>query len=58
MCLSRSCLITGDFYNSLKYVKKGNFVYLDPPYAPISKTAHSKLIAVISLQDQLSKIEA
>jgi hypothetical protein len=29
-----------------------------PGIAAISKTAHSKLIAVISLQDQLSKIEA
>ena len=29
-----------------------------PGIAAISKTAHSKLIAVIGLQDQLSKIEA
>jgi len=29
-----------------------------PEIASISKTAHSKLIAVIGLQDQLSKIEA
>ena len=33
-------LYTGDFCNTLKYIKKGDFVYLDPPYAPISKTAH------------------
>ena len=29
-----------------------------PGIAAISKTAHSKLIAVINLQDQLSKIQA
>ena len=38
--LKNTKLYTGDFYNTLKYIKKDDFVYLDPPYAPISKTAY------------------
>jgi DNA adenine methylase len=29
-----------DFENSLEYVKSGDFVYFDPPYYPLSKTAN------------------
>jgi DNA adenine methylase len=32
-------IICKDFEASKKYVKRGTFVYLDPPYLPISKTA-------------------
>ena len=37
--LKETKLYSGDFYKSLQYIKKGDFVYLDPPYAPISKTS-------------------
>lgn len=30
----------GDFYNALASLKSGDFVYLDPPYDPISETAN------------------
>jgi DNA adenine methylase len=32
-------IICKDFEASKKYIKRGTFVYLDPPYLPISKTA-------------------
>lgn len=37
--LQKDEIITGDFTEVLKYAKKGDFVYFDPPYNPISKTA-------------------
>ncbi len=30
----------GDFENAVKTAKKGDFVYFDPPYVPISKTSN------------------
>ena len=32
--------LNGDFEKVLKTAKKGDFVYFDPPYAPISKTSN------------------
>jgi len=32
-------IITADFEESERYINKDSFVYLDPPYRPISKTA-------------------
>ena len=29
-----------DFRNTLNWAKKGDFIYFDPPYAPLSKTAN------------------
>ena len=33
-------LLSGDFEDALKGVRKGAFVYLDPPYYPISKSSN------------------
>ena len=39
--LLRDILILGvDFYETLEYVNKDTFVYLDPPYIPYSETAN------------------
>ncbi len=35
--LKRAKIVTGDFSGLLKLIKKGDFVYLDPPYASASK---------------------
>lgn len=32
-------IYSGDYYNILKKVKKGDFIYLDPPYDPISNSS-------------------
>lgn len=31
---------TGDFEDAVKYIRKGAFVYFDPPYAPLSPTSN------------------
>lgn len=33
-------LLSGDFENALKGIRKGAFVYLDPPYDPVSKSSN------------------
>ena len=35
--LQRTILVAGDFVKTLKHVKAGDFVYLDPPYAVTSR---------------------
>lgn len=37
--LKRARLMVGDFAKSLRRAKSGDFVYLDPPYDPLSQTA-------------------
>lgn len=32
--------LNGDFENTVEGIKKGSFVYFDPPYVPISKTSN------------------
>lgn len=38
--LNNTEIICSDFINSNKYIMEGTFVYLDPPYRPISKTSN------------------
>lgn len=33
-------IINGDFENAVKNIRKGAFVYFDPPYAPVSKSSN------------------
>ncbi|TET47233.1 Dam family site-specific DNA-(adenine-N6)-methyltransferase, partial [candidate division TA06 bacterium] len=32
-------IVCGDFGNCLEFAKKGDFIYFDPPYQPLSKTS-------------------
>lgn len=34
-------ILKGDFEKSVKSAKKGDFIYLDPPYAPLVEDTHS-----------------
>ena len=33
-------LLSGDYQDALKNIRKGSFVYFDPPYDPISKSSN------------------
>jgi len=48
-------IIHGDYKEVLKKANKGDFVYLDPPYAPVSKTANftKYLKDDFTLEDQI-----
>ena len=37
--LASTKIVYGDFSNVLEYAEKGDFVYFDPPYVPVSATA-------------------
>ncbi|WP_422445088.1 DNA adenine methylase [Thermoanaerobacterium sp. DL9XJH110] len=39
-CLQKAVVLQGDFEKCFTYVDKSTFVYLDPPYRPISQTAN------------------
>ena len=47
-------IVQGGFETVLKTVKKGDFVYFDPPYAPLTETAQftSYTAAGFSTSDQ------
>ena len=38
-CESNASFMSGDFTQVLDFVKRGDFVYLDPPYVPVSDSA-------------------
>ena len=38
---SETVILNGDYYDAIKNSKKGDFVYLDPPYAPVSEDKQS-----------------
>ena len=37
--LQRATILCGDFEDTLQFIDQNSFIYLDPPYRPISKTA-------------------
>ncbi|MDQ1340976.1 MAG: hypothetical protein QG567_2134, partial [Campylobacterota bacterium] len=39
LLLNNTTITTGDFTLIKEHIKKGDFIYLDPPYVPISTTA-------------------
>lgn len=38
--LQKTTILNGDFENIKKFIKRGDFVYFDPPYVPISDTSN------------------
>lgn len=49
--LKKVTIINGDFFGTLEYADKYSFVYLDPPYKPISKTSSFNAYASESFDD-------
>lgn len=50
--LKNTEIICGDFTQSLTYIEKESFVYLDPPYRPISKTSNFTTYAKNGFQEE------
>lgn len=50
--VSISC---GDFYDCLDMIKENDFVYLDPPYDPVSKTANFSSYTKNGFNDDMQK---
>lgn len=38
--LQRTTILSGDYKKMIRRIRKNDFVYLDPPYVPLSDTAH------------------
>lgn len=54
--LKRARLVTGDFTNSLKCVKRGDFVYMDPPFSITSHRMFSEYDASVFDAVQLEQL--
>lgn len=50
--LQNVTILTGDFEQTLKYVKGDTFFYLDPPYRPLSSTSSFKEYAKETFDDK------
>ncbi|MCX8144023.1 MAG: DNA adenine methylase [Bacteroidia bacterium] len=50
--LKKVKILCGDFENTLDYVDKNTFVYLDPPYKPISKTSSFQSYTMFDFTDK------
>ena len=55
--LKRTQLISGDFRNTLSLITKGDFVYLDPPYAVAKRRVFTEYGAKIFTVDDLEELE-
>lgn len=57
--LKNSNIYSHDFNHCIRYAKKGDFVYFDPPYLPLSKTANFTSYSKnnFNMDDQLRLVE-